>query len=309
MEQKMTRTNERISQTYKTSLKEDPQRKDPKHLDACIYAFQRLRCKMFESELESIENTIDLILKGEIYSDSLQDESTYKHIKKQINDFDVKVKLKANFDSIFSPTNCLSVPLFSSPWGIVNNRIAAYADVFLGSVDKYKYVLLNKKGDYFSDIFVDPFKFFKDFYSAKIIRLTHFPYVQRKYNDYYIELQQGRYHFSRDELPKTLSTITTTPFLAEIKIKPEPSLSDRRNRITPINESAEQILQQIRTYQDFVNNVFVNSKLLIITDYQDSQLKYLTENDDNINFYILSERFDYWRETQKKLNSNSAEEF
>ena len=156
---------------------------------------------------------------------------------------------------------------------------------------------------------IKDFLFFKDFYSAKIIRQTHHRYVQRKYNDYYIEVQQGRYHFSRDELPKTLSTITTTPFLAEIKIKPEPSLSDRRNRTTPIHESAEQILQQIRTYQEFVNNVFVNSKLLIITDYQDSQLKYLTENDDNINFYILSERFDFWREAQKKLNSNSAEEF
>jgi hypothetical protein len=310
MEQKMTRTNERISQTYKTSLKEDPQRKDPKHLDACIYAFQRLRCKMFESELESIENTIDLILKGEIYSDSLQDESTYKHIKKQINDFDVKVKLKANFDSIFSPTNCLSVPLFSSPWGIVNNKIAGYADVFLGSVDKCKYLLTNKKSDYYSDIFVDPFKFFKDFYSAKIIRLTHFPYVQRNYKYYYdIEDFRGCYYSSQDKLLKKLSTIITTPFLAEIKIKPVPSLRDRRNRITPINESAEQILQQIRTYQEFVNNVFVNSKLLVITDYQDSQLKYLTENDDDINFYILSERFDYWRETQKKLNSNSAEEF
>ena len=308
MEQKMTRTNERISQTYKTSLKEDPQRKDPKHLDACIYAFHQLRYKMFEAELEILENTIDLILKGEIYSDLLQDESTYKHIKKQINDFDVKVKLKANFDSIFSPTNCLSVPLFSSPWGIVNNRIAAYADVFLGSVDKSKYVLLNKKGDYFSDFFVDPFEFFEDFYSAKIIRQTHYNYVQRKYNDYYIENQHKRHHFSRDELPIILSTITTTPFLAEIKIKPDP-LFNRRTGYRNENESAEQVLQQIRTYQEFVSNVFVNPKLFIITDYQDSQLKYLTENDDNINFYILSERFDNWREAQKKLNSNSAEQF
>ena len=55
----MTRTNERISQTYKTSLKKDPQRKDPKHLDACIYAFHQLKYKMFEAELESLENTID----------------------------------------------------------------------------------------------------------------------------------------------------------------------------------------------------------------------------------------------------------
>ena len=85
----MTRTNERISQTYKTSLKKDPQRKDPKHLDACIYAFHQLKYKMFEAELESLENTIDSILKGEIHSHLLQNESEYRNIKKQINDFDV----------------------------------------------------------------------------------------------------------------------------------------------------------------------------------------------------------------------------
>ena len=49
---------------------------------------------MFEAELESLENTIDSILKGEIHSDLLQNESEYRNIKKQINNFDVKVKLK-----------------------------------------------------------------------------------------------------------------------------------------------------------------------------------------------------------------------
>ena len=304
----MTRTNERISQTYKTSLKKDPQRKDPKHLDACIYAFHQLKYKMFEAELESLENTIDSILKGEIHSHLLQNESEYRNIKKQINDFDVKVKLKYNFDNIFQLTNCLSVPLFSSPWGIVNNRIAAYADVFLGSVDKSKYLDRNENQNSSLNFFVDPFEFFKDFYSAKITRQTHYNYVQRKYNDYYIEGQQGKYYSSRDELPKILSTITTTPFLAEIKIKPEIDRYDRRSRLTPNIESAEQVLQQIRTYQEFVSNVFVNPKLLIITDYQDNQLKYLTENDNDINFYILQQRFELWREAQKK-KENYAEEF
>tara|TARA_R100001463_G_scaffold41641_1_gene87799 strand:- start:31 stop:1050 length:1020 start_codon:yes stop_codon:yes gene_type:complete len=75
----MARTNEKIDQTFKGSLKNDPDKKNPKHGLACEYLFEKLREKQYLKEIDWLKINL---------------KNSRKHIIKEIKELIKEIKAK-----------------------------------------------------------------------------------------------------------------------------------------------------------------------------------------------------------------------
>ena len=89
----MARTNEKIDQTFKSYLKNDPDKKNPKHGLACEYLFEKLREKQYQKEIDWLKINLKSNYK----------EIVAKEIKELIRDLKSNRKIvKSSKETLFT---------------------------------------------------------------------------------------------------------------------------------------------------------------------------------------------------------------
>ena len=319
----MARTNEKINQTFKGFLKNDPDKKNPKHGLACEYLFDRLRQKQYIKEItwlkislkskykefvaKEIKELIRLLKNNKkivkssketlftlkVEQDNLcdldwagMDDETFKKeekndkkIERRIDYYEQEIKRlneyretyldnikkylecrteifrllsqlknpiflqsfkKVIYDKHIIPSKCIEAPINSLTMrGQRTNSVICFADVLI-PYSELDGVSIFSKGEKWSNNFdVD--------LCANIYHFITVDTLQIKK-----EHQSSVYFDSHND--KYLNST-----LGEVKISKEP---------------AENILQHINQYHEFVNP----TQTFVCLDYEDTQLKNLTEN-------------------------------
>tara|TARA_R100001594_G_scaffold145643_1_gene196048 strand:- start:61 stop:1083 length:1023 start_codon:yes stop_codon:yes gene_type:complete len=313
----MTRTNEKINQTFKGFLKNDPDKKNPKHGLACEYLFEKLREKQYQKEIDwlkinlrneykevvakgikeliskikdkraEIVNRIEKLSNHEIEISTVEkpeyEDNRYVHRysqlvrdiayeKREIKDCKSRIKTLENnikqflecrteifrllsqlknpiflqsfkkviYDKHIIPSKCIEAPINSLTMrGKRTNSVICFADVLI-PYSELDYAAVSLQGYNFSDDF-------------KVNLGAHIFYFMEKDTLQIKNLDETFYYFKR-YIDKYLNST-----LGEVKISKEP---------------AENILQHINQYHEFVNP----TQTFVCLDYEDTQLKNLTEN-------------------------------
>ena len=313
----MARTNEKIDQTFKGSLKNDPDKKNPKHGLACEYLFEKLREKQYLKEINwlkinlrneykkvvakgikelisqikdkrsEIVNRIETLSDHEIeistvekpeYEDNrhvhrysqlvrniVYEKEEIKSCKSRIKTLENNIKQflecrteifrllsqlknpiflqsfkKVIYDKHIIPSKCIEAPINSLTMrGKRTNSVICFADVLI-PYSELDYAAVSLQGYNFSDDF-------------KVNLGAHIFYFMEKDTLQIKNLDETFYYFKR-YIDKYLNST-----LGEVKISKEP---------------AENILQHINQYHEFVNP----TQTFVCLDYEDTQLKNLTEN-------------------------------
>tara|TARA_R100000781_G_scaffold100476_1_gene63953 strand:+ start:253 stop:942 length:690 start_codon:yes stop_codon:yes gene_type:complete len=133
----MTRTNEKIDQTYKGSLKSDPDRNNPRHGLACEYLFNNLKPLLFYRS-RYLQLSTDDYKKSLINNKSLL-EDPYKEILEWFIE-------ESPSNNTIIPSKCIEYPLR----GCIRYKetaIKGWADVYLKGL-QYEEDIKNKKTKY-----------------------------------------------------------------------------------------------------------------------------------------------------------------